>query len=56
MSSYISDGEKLLEKKEIEMLSNLTLQGIVGIEDPVREQVQCCSYHKMFLDLKINRS
>jgi len=37
----LSDGEKLLETREREILSQLTLQGIVGIEDPVREQVSC---------------
>ncbi|XP_078369225.1 plasma membrane calcium-transporting ATPase 4-like isoform X2 [Oculina patagonica] len=34
-----SEGEELLSKREKEILSGLTLQGIVGIEDPVREQV-----------------
>lgn len=40
-TKYISfeDGEELLKKKESEILSSLTLQGIVGINDPVREQV-----------------
>lgn len=36
---FFQDGEGLLKKRESEILSGLTLQGIVGIEDPVREQV-----------------
>ena len=38
--SSFKDGEKLLSKKERDILSGLTLQAIVGIEDPVREQVR----------------
>ena len=35
------DGEKLQDRNEKDLLTNLTLQGIVGIEDPVRDQVKC---------------
>lgn len=36
-------GEKLQDRNEEDLLTNLTLQGIVAIEDPVRDQVKCFS-------------
>jgi len=36
----LKDGEKLLSKREKEILQDLILQAVVGIEDPVREQVR----------------
>ena len=34
--------------REMDLLTDLTLQGIVGIEDPVRDQVGC-SLHRAFI-------
>jgi len=36
----LKDGEKLLSKREKDVLQDLVLQAVVGIEDPVREQVR----------------
>jgi len=36
----LKDCEKLLNKREKEILQDLILQAVVGIEDPVREQVR----------------